>query len=245
MEKIEHYGDCLREYARSRSLRDHEYNRLIEDVQEFVETKRAHDRLRPPKFNVFNALGCAHKEDAHTSLLKYFLDPYADHDQGIVFLRSFLELVQEAVHRQRKHLIITLPEDPAGWICRKEVTLPNSFGRVDILVRTNKFIAVIENKLLAGDGDGQLARYWEFLQSVPNIPNASKVVIYLTPEGRGATEWSLRNDPSLNDHLIFLSYKTDLSGMFRKIAINFQAKESAVSVTEILWQYATLIGTLT
>jgi hypothetical protein len=176
-------------------------------------------------------------------LLAHFLDPCGDHNQDILFLRSFLELVQEAANTQQKCLTIALPEDSSGWLCHKEVILESS-GRADIVVWGKNFLAVIENKIFAGDQEGQLARYWGYLQNVPNISDESKVVIYLTPDGRGPTERSVQNNCSLGQHLVLLSYRTDLSQLFHKIALRFQENGSAISVSEVLLQYAILIRRL-
>ena len=109
MGSVEQYDACLNEYALTRSLRNRDYDNLVQSARHFVDAKRERDRLRPPKFSIFRALGCTHSEDAHSSLLAHFLDPCGDHNQDILFLRSFLELVQEAANTQQKCLTIALP----------------------------------------------------------------------------------------------------------------------------------------
>ena len=244
MEAYDQYATCLEGYARSRLLRNSEYDRILKSAQKFVDAKRDRDRLRPSKFNIFRALGCDYKEDAHSSLLAYLLNPSESHNQGLVFLRSFLKLVQEAANNQGKNLIIALPEGPVGWVCRKEMALPGSLGRTDIVVRGPKFIAVIENKICAGDQDAQLARYWEFVDSNTEFEDSSKAVIYLTPDGRSPTKASIGDNERMRNHLILLSHNKDMHNLFREISIELVKDGSAISIAEVLLQYAALIEEL-
>jgi len=200
--------------------------------------------LRPPKFNIFQALGCTRSEGAHSSLLTYFLDPCGDHGQGVLFLKSFLELIRDTAKAQQKNLVIALPEDSVGWICSKEVML-KSLGRADIRVWGKNLVAVIENKLFAGDQEEQLVRYWTFLESVPNIPTESKILIYLTPDGKAPSERSVKNNLLLNEHLILLSYKSHLSGMFQKIVAHLEENKLALPIVEDISQYISAVRRLT
>jgi hypothetical protein len=54
------------------------------------------ERLRPPNFNIFFALGHEYREvSTHSAMLAHLLDPLASHAQKILFLRRFLDIVKK------------------------------------------------------------------------------------------------------------------------------------------------------
>jgi len=205
VEEFERYGSCLKDYTIARLDRNGEYAGIIQAAKQFIQARRDIERLRPPGFTVFDALRLTYDEAAHSSLLAYLFDPAQQHDQGVFFLQKFLALVQEMANLQGKDLEIKLPLDCLDWSCRREVTLPEPLGRVDILLRGPDFIGIIENKILAGDQQEQLARYWKFLKAEPRIPDKNKVIVYLTLDGRAPTGETAKNDQELIKHLVLLS----------------------------------------
>jgi hypothetical protein len=195
------------------------------------------DRLRPPTFNIFEVLGLAHSEvRTHSALLAYLLNPSEGHNQGTVFLKAFVELLRE----REKPLAApsVLPENTTReWSCHPELYL-KSWGLADIVIRAPNSLILIENKIYAGDQHRQLYRYWQYAleQKVPYL------LVYLTPHGTSPSPYSLSGEQGTvpEKHLILLSYRTHIRPWIQSMA----AKVSAVSISEVLWQYANLVERL-
>ncbi len=125
-------------------------------------------------------------ETKHSFLLAKFLNPYSEHGQHNLFLKTFL-----------KKLKIEKPEF-GNWIVTAET------GRIDVLIKRIEphTVIVIENKSnCAVDQENQLYRYWYQEIYYPNrhLPisytkekSNNYKIIYLTP-----SDWKLPNDNSL------------------------------------------------
>ena len=95
--------------------------------------------------HAFDILGVGDREDCYTNLLAYAFDV------NVGFREAFLQLMVGA------------PTNPDGWRCRarrpfhvrEQKTVP------DLVVwnATTRHVAVIENKIFAGEGKAQLWRY--------------------------------------------------------------------------------------
>lgn len=147
------------------------------------------------RFNVFSAFRHNEKETKHTNLLCYLLDPHGTHGLGDVFLRNVLLGFCEMPDDQSKKLIDGLfgttmldidatnvkPQVPITAEMQKTVEK----GYVDIKVEIpyrdqnkDSFHIIIEMKLKARQGIGQLDRYSECYKDIKN-----KILVYLTPYG--------------------------------------------------------------
>jgi PD-(D/E)XK nuclease superfamily len=199
------------------------------------------ERLRPPNFNIFFALGHEYREvSTHSAMLAHLLDPLDSHAQKILFLRRFLDIVKKAAGHQGKHFIIPPPQDGSRWRCRKEVRLPNGLGRADIPLRGPSLLLVIENKIYASDQENQLRQYWEFLSAEAERYHLLPVVVYLTPDGRAPTPQSIGESPALVEKIVSLSYQEDIYELIQSTSEALKA----VSVAEVLLQYAALVRRL-
>jgi PD-(D/E)XK nuclease superfamily protein len=234
---IEDYRDLLHRYAQTCDARNRSYWKLLERGHGFVEQQRDRNRLRPPMFNVFHALGHAYREvSTHSAMLAHLLDPTASHCQGPLFLQGLLDKLQIAGQAQGLQLGFPHIENASTWSCRKEVNLPGALGRVDIVIRGPTHLIVIENKVRASLGEDQLDRYWAYAQEKARQDGSRPVIVYLTPDGREAV--GKVEIPRAS--LISLSYRYDLYPLFDQAALSCKA----VSVSEIVLQYAALIRDL-
>lgn len=134
------------------------------------------------EFNSFNLIHSIFgiTETKHTKLLAFFLDPNESHGQGKLFLKKFLEKIEDLQFNdsidQYKWRVTT--EDKYADIVIKAVSLVDS----------EKISIVIENKSNeAEDKDSQLYRYWYehiynfFDNDLERSQNRSKCrIIYLT-----------------------------------------------------------------
>jgi hypothetical protein len=217
----------------------------FEGVRDFLES--AHDSINDllekirrenvrfaPRFNIFRALEIERKEVVlHTRLLRHLLDPTASHGQGHLFLRCFFDMMADA-HRAR----FTPPPEPlddSRWVVSKELDLGGE-GRLDLLIEnsTKKYVVIIENKIGAGEGDGQLERYEKWVDE--RRLKYEKVLVFLTPSGR-------KPDSTSSNRWIRLSYRMDVAKFLDGVLSSEQLKE-AQSVREILQQYLLIVKTL-
>src|SRR5271154_3983346 len=87
MSDIDTFRECIAEYIDLTNGRCRTYSDLLAGANPILEKQREHDRLRPPNFNVFMALGHAYREvPTHSAMLAHLLDPAASHAQQGLFL---------------------------------------------------------------------------------------------------------------------------------------------------------------
>jgi len=145
-------------------------------------------RLKP-EFNFFALLGDVLREPAWSRIFASVLDATYPHGLGDRGLREWLTWV---VAEQRSRTQTVPPffvAVPPSLTCRTTVEYRTPAGRrIDILVRLlderHRVVGVlgIENKLDAPEAPAQIADYQAALAEV--FPNAQKLIVYLTPDGR-------------------------------------------------------------
>lgn len=156
--------------ARQRNVRSNVV-RLINNIRPHIARIEADARYKALHFNVFNALGVSRKEVMQSRFLAYLLSPNEHHYQKAKFLNSFLSVigihpVSEKQFRQVSVITERSVDD----------------GRMDIVIECKpEWLVVIENKVDAGEGNKQLARYRKWLSS--QIGYKEKQLIFLTPDG--------------------------------------------------------------
>jgi hypothetical protein len=165
-------------------------------------------RRSAPEFNIFRVLERERREvTTHSRFLAHLLDPKASHGQGSLFLREFLVAAPIGLQEPR------VSKD--GWEVRPE--LPTWFGNIDIIIRCRRLwcCVIIENKIDAGDQEGQLARYYRWLKHSPYELSESRLM-YLTIDGRNASRVALtvagesRPDPDAEEYVRLMSYRDDI-----------------------------------
>jgi len=138
------------------------------------------------RFNLFTVLLADSDEcRLHSRYLTHLLDPHGAHDCGPLFLRLFLrELERHApVSDGVNTPPLMLPDKTARETATVFRELPtNKYGNVDILIEFRSGGAIaIENKIYAGDQEGQIAGYSAYLHE----KYGSNVgLLYLTLDGR-------------------------------------------------------------
>jgi hypothetical protein len=145
------------------------------------------------RFNVFDALNVRDSELANSSFLAYWLSPHALHDQGDRFLRAFLGLIgmndippPQVLSKSRVHV-----EFFAG-----------SKGRLDVVVFLGDGrIVAIENKIWAGEQEGQIDRYQQWLCAQRASQAGVHRLVFLTLTGaKPTTGGDAEPEPVLLDH---------------------------------------------
>ncbi|NWB98367.1 PD-(D/E)XK nuclease family protein [Pseudomonas gingeri] len=189
----------------------------MDDLLQTVALLRARYQ-RTAGFNLFSVLRSSSDEvRLHSRFLAFLLDPKATHNQGTALLNLLLKRL-DIQNFDLENAIVEV-----------------DYRNIDILVRNqSKQAVIIENKIYAGDQDGQL---WRYHQRMQVEGNREIWTTYLTLDGAEPTEQS-RQDLSV----ILLSYETEIIAWL-KDCIPLIAHEPGVR--ESIFQYIELLQKLT
>lgn len=156
-----------------RSVIDDQLSALLDDC-DFHEVQS-----RMSRFNLFEALGAVHGELKHSNFLGYLLAPNRPHGLGSRPLKRILRSALETIPSEARPISILdlIVGDLDNAIVHRERYA------IDLLIEIEEvnLIVVIENKVRAKAGDGQLARYRERVTA--EYPGYRKLYLFLTPTG--------------------------------------------------------------
>jgi len=173
-------------------------NNLLRD-KDFLEL----NRLLETEFNLFQMLKIGTKELKYSKILAWLLDPKENHNLEDVFLRKFLKKLIEINPDKFKQLDIEYVEIDCIPLDKAKVSVEQTLlskKRLDVFVRTDKWIIVIENKLLSKESVMQTKFYSEELSE--KFSDDTKICIYLTPDAA---------DPVDTEHFIPMSWEDILA----------------------------------
>lgn len=163
-----------------------DYSSLFKMVSDIAEEEKRQSMITGKLFSPFS-LGLIPVNETLTSrILAIVFDPKGCHGQGVYFLRRFLGLfsIPEA---------IGLTDDAVHEVKTEKVTYGAADQRrLDIYIECDNFYIGIENKIDAGDQPTQLTDYLNWLKA--RAGTKPYYLIYLTPDGREASEWSLTSE---------------------------------------------------
>lgn len=157
--------------------------KLLQDVNVILQkekVRKEESRKRGERFNVFKMLGVAHYEVTHSKIIAGFLNPQGSHGQGDLFLRLFLQTIEnkDGIDIDTSNAKVYTEYDTGD-------------GRIDILIEDNTgYGIVIENKVYAGDQPEQLIRYNSFAENKYKKDNYT--IYYLTLFGYKASNNSAK-----------------------------------------------------
>ena len=163
---IEQCGNMIG--AHMASVKDFLSNNHIRSIGwEYNEAKNSQPEN---PFNVFTmASDLYYRENFHSDIIKVFLDPSENHNEGNVFLYTFIDFINDNFGDK----VCISKQD---YISAKVEREP---GKIDILVssETSKHCIVIENKMYnAVDMQRQLPRYYDFMTGLGYTIDA---IVYL------------------------------------------------------------------
>ncbi|SOD14334.1 PD-(D/E)XK nuclease family protein [Pedobacter xixiisoli] len=207
------------------------FQNLLSQVNNLFARYEKVNELTGNNFNVFRILKLESSEvRMHSAFLAELLNPKGSHGQKDAFLKLFIDMfcykgrqidTQSAEVFVEKYIGTVNYEDPDG-------------GRIDIYIKDkyNNYLT-IENKIYAGDQDGQLARYHKHA--------AHSDLFYLTLEGEIPSEKSRRGLEQDKDFKC-ISYKENIINWLEACR-----KEVAIIpiVREAISHYINLIKYLT
>ena len=151
---------------------------LVDDVD-----FQAIDR-RMGRFNLFEAMGAVRGELRHSNFLAFLLSPSRNHGLGSEPLLRFLRLALGGLEPGSRPIraLELLVGDLDGAVVHRE------WNNIDLLIEIKQLqlVVLVENKVGAKAGEGQLARYREVVES--RFPADRHLFIFLTPDGHAPDE---------------------------------------------------------
>ncbi|MBO7132746.1 MAG: PD-(D/E)XK nuclease family protein [Bacteroidales bacterium] len=135
------------------------YNLLIDERVKMLGWEYGESKKSQPKkqLNVFRLVSdMYYRENFHSDIIKFFLDPKEKHNEGSEFLYAFIDFINEnygdkvCLSKQNYRLAVAERER----------------GKIDVLIRSeiSKHCIVIENKIYnAPDMERQLPRYYDYM----------------------------------------------------------------------------------
>ncbi len=121
-------------------------------------------------FNIFTLISDKYRhENFHSDIIKAFLDPHENHNEGNLFLRKFIEMLNKKC----------TSVSPIQLDAYEQATVERERHHIDILIKSkNSDRCIIENKLNgAQDMDRQLSRYYNEMKGQRYKVDA---IVYLT-----------------------------------------------------------------
>jgi hypothetical protein len=172
------------------------FSRLGDTLRRRDGEKTVDDRENARLFSPLEVL--LPNENALSRILKYLLDPSAEHGQGRAFLDQFLTSLgaTKGELRQLKFLQVTT-EYPT-----------TTARRIDVLLRLDGHLIGIENKPWASEGDNQCRDYCRELE---RLSPGRWTLVFLTVDGRLAESGGEFSDriTSLRYDQIVTAFKTE------------------------------------
>jgi hypothetical protein len=154
-------------------------------VNELWQELPSDDPLFCP-ISLFRTMDSGRLERAHTNTLAWLLDPRKEHGFGAALTEALLSWVAGADSRRmkvdkiRSEHPIEMPEEGG----RGRIDVLATGGWLDGANETHGWVLALEAKIDAGEQDGQLAIYDQWLNS--QYPNDTKLRVFLTSDGRAA-----------------------------------------------------------
>lgn len=154
-------------------------------IDEVVIRENERRVVTKERFNILSCLTKHHREELHSKVIYYLLNPKDSHDCGHMFLKAFLKMLSEIP--DIKNDIEDAIKEVGNASVKREFRIGKSaetedYGVVDILIEFPNFLIGIENKIQSSDQPDQIKRYYNYL----NSQNKPFILLYLTPEGKNS-----------------------------------------------------------
>ena len=180
---------------------------FFQEVASICALEQAQQEERDRKgenYNLFSILNIERYELKHSALIANLLDPKGSHGCGDAFLRAFFEIALK--ERAYPFENCTLPHSYTEYYTGP--IAGDTGGRIDILVKSNHYGLIIENKIYAGDQDKQLTRYDNYGKETFGADRY--LLVYLTLFGSEASEGSTAKESAKEVDYLCLSYAEDI-----------------------------------
>ena len=180
---------------------------VLKQIRELKEKDEKRAAITGEEFNVFEILGVERREVRHSAFLANMLNPKGSHRQGAVFLEHFLNLESRLADSSDDGKLYDFQ------VITETATNAND-GRIDISLKNEGYACIIiENKIDAEDGDGQLNKYYWDARDDEGFAKEQIKLIYLTLDGEPPNKKSLAGQKPLDpDSVICISYENHIVG---------------------------------
>ncbi|MEA5082646.1 MAG: PD-(D/E)XK nuclease family protein [Lachnospiraceae bacterium] len=149
-------------------------NDLLKEISEKI---KIYNESSTEKYNIFKVLGVYDKEVMMCRVLFDILNPRGHHNNGSIYLKSFLQDILKM-----EDIEDTLLRETRVY---KEFLIEED-RRIDIVIKNDKFFIPIEVKIHAGEQENQCYDY--YIHALKHDSNAK--VVYLTKFGTAPSEYS-------------------------------------------------------
>jgi len=233
---LDRYKDFSKRLERQKIIHyKTKFNGLFNGFDSLRSVLATFDKKESFSYNIFDVLNIGTAEViTHTPFLINLLNPNGSHGQANLFLESF---IHKFIPKEKKDYFILT--DINDYHIEEEKPFQN--GRIDIYIQSidtnQKFVIIIENKLLAGDQQHQLKRYFDFLKA-RNFKDEHMMMFYLTIEGNDPSPYSintkLMNELNTKEILKNLSYKIDIKEWLQGLMIKIESDKMKFIVQQYL-----------
>ena len=133
-------------YSSILKLKESVLHRRTQETKNIIELNK--EKLM---ISAFELMEHNFRENSHSNVLKYVFNYKYLNDEGVTILFNFLKSIYGKEINRLKHKL-----DQKNYTIHREYSTGN--GRIDLLIEDskNKFVIVIENKLLASIGERQI-----------------------------------------------------------------------------------------
>lgn len=194
---------------------------LVEAVEfiqilEKMSTEQEHEKkYAKGTLNLYDINNISHLENYHSNILAFLLNRKQKHHHAD-FGELFIQIINS------KHLNNSLPPCKIKSIIREKST--DSRRRIDILLETDPYIIIIENKIYAGDQEHQLIDYYHWGKK--HYPSKRVLLCYLTLDGSKPSINSLPAEKlkklESDGNYFSLSYSNDIIDWLQSIQVKLE-----------------------
>lgn len=182
---------------------------------------------RSMEFNIFKVLRLEDFEIRHSNFLAWLLDPNENHELKDKFLQSFLT---KAGYPECNTKNVEIKTEVTTYFPEKE---EYNGKRIDILIESEDFICIVENKFGSKEHSNQCQAYYDFIK---NTKDKTQKNIFLDLNDK---EYKEKKEDFEEYNYKFLKYRSILD-ILRELQ-NEIKNETQNPITNIIEQYITIL----
>jgi len=209
------------------------YKAIKETLKLFIKNHKQYleDGKNGYYYNIFMEANIAGQEIRHSKYLSNLFNKNSNHFHDNLFFKNFIEELKLYEGLNDCNAIVNFNIDSYSVETEKfDNENTEQKGFMDIVIRDDKYMIIIENKTGTKDHSGQLVRYSSYAENKKNNGEIEDyIVLYLTPMGEEPTDINAKN----NDKVISISYIQDIRNCM--ISSNDLIKNKILS--DIIQQY--------
>jgi hypothetical protein len=209
------------------SLKNHDnFSQLRDLISRLILEQEKKAKESDGTLNLFDLNNISHLENYHSNIIAYLIDDKEAHNHE-EFGREFFQFINKKYSEKQ-----IIPSYIKIIKVVREKTIEG--GRIDIVIETDSFVLIIENKIIyAPDGERQLNKYYDWGKK--EFQGKKKVILcYLTLYGSPPAVESLptdmRNELLKDGKYVELSYEKDILDWLEslKVRVNENILQSAL-----------------